>query len=898
MAKHQWPSKLGVLAPACALAIAYFLTARAGLLLSLSGSNASPVWIPAGIALAGMVHYGRSIWPAIWLASFAVELVSQQADSFSKAILALAISIGAPLEAVIGTTLIRMHADFSPSLEKKEDVARLLILGGPVACVISATLSIGLMSSLGVIHVQDAGAHWLAWWFGDTFGVLIFAPILLLWLQKENSTLKRRLLVTLPGLASFILAVISHYYLVQADQKQIKEDVRQQGVQLRWSTFNQVQGITNAVSALALLFEGSKVITPKDFERYASQFRNFHRDISGLGWAPYVDKASRSNFEHWASLLLEKDYQIRETLGQLQIPASERDFYVPVLYVTPNTDVTRAAQGFDLYSNDIRRSAILESMRKGDLTLTAPITLVGNYGKGAICIAPVYSSPPQSANSDQARQIMGFVVGSVQIGNLIDRLSQDINLELFHIEIFDITEPEQPEALFISRQSAPDNPLQDMFTQTMQMDISGRVWRISITPTHLFIKQDASITPWIALILAVLFGSLLTAVLLLETAHTVKIEKAVIDQSQRLVKAETRYQELFTGLKQVIFQADKSYQWRVLNPAWNGLTGENPEDAVGREMFHYFHPDDCDKLRDALQKIARLEESSLFLELRLNALQLERAPWVEVHLQRSKDASGKLDGYSGFIADISERKRLDILKTEFISTVSHELRTPLTAINGSLALLDSGRLGLLPDQARQMLHIAYSNCERLLRLINDLLDIQKIESGGLEFSFERLDLRDLIGEALSANQQLAEKASVTLAFEPPASPALVKADRDRLRQVLDNLISNAIKFSPADKTVSLTLNAHAHYWEVSVQDQGPGVPPEFRNKIFQKFAQADSSDTRLKGGTGLGLSISREIVQRHHGQIGYHSEPNCGATFYFRLHALTNGAVWEAQASS
>ncbi|WP_158304983.1 CHASE domain-containing protein [Hahella chejuensis] len=866
------------------------------MLLSLPGSNASPVWIPAGIALAGMIHYGRNIWPAIWLASFAVELVSQQADSFSKVMLALAISVGAPLQAFIGAALIRMRANFSPSLEKKEDVARLLILGGPVACVTSATISITLMTSLGVIHIRDAGAHWLAWWFGDTFGVLIFTPILLLWLRKENSTLKRRLLVTLPGLASFSLAVISHYYLVQADQKQVKEDVHQQGVQLRWSTFNQVQGITNAVSALALLFEGAKVIVPQDFERYASQFRNFHHDISGMGWAPYIDKANRSHFEHWASLLLEKEYQIHETLGQQQIPASERNFYVPVLYVTPNNELTRAAQGFDLYSNEIRRNAILKAMHNGDLTLTAPITLVGNYGKGAICIAPVYSTPPQTSNSDEARQVMGFIVGSVQIGNLIDRLSQDINLELFHIEIFDITDPEQPEALFISRQSAPDNPLEDMFTQTLQMEISGRVWRISITPTRLFIKQNASVTPWIALILAVLFSSLLTAVLLLETAHTVKIEKAVIDQSQRLEKAETRYQELFTGLKQVIFQVDKAYQWQVLNPAWSGLTGETPENAIGREMFHYIHPDDCDKLREALQKISRLEESSLFLELRLNALQLERAPWVEIHLQRSKDATGKMDGYSGFIADISERKRLDILKNEFISTVSHELRTPLTAINGSLALLDSGRLGLLPDQAKQMLHIAYSNCERLLRLINDLLDIQKIESGGLEFSFERADLRDLIEEALNANRQLAEKASVTLVFATPESPALVKADRDRLRQVLDNLISNAIKFSPADEAVTLTLNAHAHYWEVAVQDQGPGVPPEFRNKIFQKFAQADSSDTRLKGGTGLGLSISREIVQRHHGQIGYHSEANCGATFYFRLHALTNGATWDAQA--
>ena len=235
------------------------------------------------------------------------------------------------------------------------------------------------------------------------------------------------------------------------------------------------------------------------------------------------------------------------------------------------------------------------------------------------------------------------------------------------------------------------------------------------------------------------------------------------------------------------------------------------------------------------------------------------------------------------IRDISERKAADRLKNEFISTVSHELRTPLTSILGSLGLVKGGVAGEIPPQARAMLEIAHKNSERLVRLINDILDIEKIESGKMAFRLERAELMPLVEHAIDANRTYGEQFGVGFVVQEALPGVVVRVDPDRLTQVLTNLLSNAAKFSPRDRLVSVSVTRRGDQVRVAVSDTGPGIPQEFRHRIFQKFAQADSSDTRQKGGTGLGLSISKVIVERMGGRIGFETAPGAGTTFYFEL---------------
>lgn len=242
--------------------------------------------------------------------------------------------------------------------------------------------------------------------------------------------------------------------------------------------------------------------------------------------------------------------------------------------------------------------------------------------------------------------------------------------------------------------------------------------------------------------------------------------------------------------------------------------------------------------------------------------------------------------FTGIVRDITERKEAEKLKEEFVSTVSHELRTPLTSIRGSIGLLTGGMAGEFNDKAKQLLTIAHNNTERLLMLINDILDLSKIESGKMEFKFKELDVQAFLEQAIESNQGYATQHKATYVLQSSIKGALVLADEHRLMQVMSNLMSNAAKFAPDDGNVLISAARHHKQIRISVTDHGCGIPKELESKIFDKFTQADSSDTRQVGGTGLGLNITKAMVEKHNGRIAFVSELGVGTTFYFDIPEL------------
>ncbi len=258
-----------------------------------------------------------------------------------------------------------------------------------------------------------------------------------------------------------------------------------------------------------------------------------------------------------------------------------------------------------------------------------------------------------------------------------------------------------------------------------------------------------------------------------------------------------------------------------------------------------------------------------------------------VHSQgkTARDAHGEQVRIVGIMQDITERKKVEQLKEEFVSIVSHELRTPLTPITGVLGLLAGGGGGELSPRTHKMVDLALRNSHRLLYLIDDLLDIQKMSSGQMDFHMCELDLGEVVHESLRINVSLEHQNDIKFVFDNRAVGARVFGDKGRLIQVMTNLLSNAAKFSPRNSIVDVCVapSKTADAVRVCVRDEGPGIPEEFRARVFEKFAQADSSSTRKHGGTGLGLTICRSIIERLDGHIDFETQPGKGTTFFFEL---------------
>ena len=236
----------------------------------------------------------------------------------------------------------------------------------------------------------------------------------------------------------------------------------------------------------------------------------------------------------------------------------------------------------------------------------------------------------------------------------------------------------------------------------------------------------------------------------------------------------------------------------------------------------------------------------------------------------------------------TDAKSLSELKSGFVSSVSHELRTPLTSIMGSLGLLKSNIEDPSSEVSKRMLDIAYNNAERLLLLINDILDIEKIESGKMEFNFSKENINNLIKDCINKNNGLENKYQVSFNFTADYELPMISMDKNRIFQVLNNLMSNAAKFEPNGGVIEIESKLKNDKAYISITDHGSGIPDEFHDRIFQAFTQADTSNTKGVAGTGLGLSISKTIIEHHNGKINFKSVPNKLTCFYFTLPLSSN----------
>jgi len=330
-----------------------------------------------------------------------------------------------------------------------------------------------------------------------------------------------------------------------------------------------------------------------------------------------------------------------------------------------------------------------------------------------------------------------------------------------------------------------------------------------------------------------------------------------------------------------IYLKDAEGRYVLINRQYERLWGVTRESVVGK-LPGQIHGQEDFAAASRAHDLAVLEsgevierEDDVLIADGLHTLHMIKFP--------IRDAAGEISGLGAIATDVTESKKLERVKDEFISSVSHELRTPMACIVGALGLIHGGAAGRLPETAQSMLEITYRNCTRLVRLINNVLDIDKIESECSSFEMSRIQLAPLVSDAIESIAHYSSEYDVEVRLVEDSHSVEVKGDMDRLIQVLMNLLSNAIKFSPQSSLVGVRISRIDHSARVSVTDCGPGIPEDFRSQVFERFTQANRTDRRCRGGTGLGLSICKMIIDQHDGSIGFETEIGTGTTFYFDL---------------
>ncbi|MEM9904865.1 MAG: ATP-binding protein [Cyanobacteria bacterium P01_D01_bin.44] len=393
----------------------------------------------------------------------------------------------------------------------------------------------------------------------------------------------------------------------------------------------------------------------------------------------------------------------------------------------------------------------------------------------------------------------------------------------------------------------------------------------------------------------------------LRTAELTQANTALQQEikERKQVEAALRHSEeqlrlITNNLPVLIAYVDRRQRYRFNNQVYEQWLGQAPADIYGKSIktvmgAAYYQKIQTDVETALAGNQVTYESELIFKDGRCHSISVAYIP----HIEATGRSSSKIKGFFALTTDISDRKAIERMKDEFIAVVSHELRTPLTSIHGSLKLMATGRLGQLSEAGQQMLEVADENTDRLVRLVNNVLDLQRIEAGEVTMDTYACDAVELISQATEAMQTIARQQDIEI--QTQSTPISIWADPDYIIQTLTNLVSNALKFSTPGNIICLSVQPYFEPVSAAprskvkhpapsptmalfcVQDYGQGIPSDKLNTIFERFQQVDSSDSRKKGGTGLGLAICRKIVEQHGGQIWAESQISEGSCFYFTV---------------
>ncbi len=904
---------LRYLSQSLGLALSYLVTALLSLKLALPPGYATPLYPSAGLALAAMLGMGMRFAPALLLGSFATNMMIGTDVGAPSLVAALTAGTGSMLQAMLGAWAIRRWVARPLQLSEPRDLALFFGLGAGLACLVSPTFGAVSLLATGLISSAQFASTWGAWWLGDTMGVLIGAPIALTLLGRPRKAwAQRRLSLGLPMLVVTALVALAIVGVTQWEQQRAR------------SVFE--RDAANASNALELLLreplmalEGSHglvLVAPglsrSEFQRATSNFLPEKGPLLALGMARRVARADLGRFDASAQAEGMDHYRAhdRQLPGDMAMLAGED--MMAIRLIEPQAR-NAAALGVNIRSVPGSRAALARSVQSGQAVATPGIQLsqAAQNTTGVVVYQALFSGTP-STPAEREASLQGAVFATLRPDLLLQRVvaNSPTYLDLCLVDADPGAQRPRLAGKPGCEKQADGVPL-----KARRIAFGSRGWDIRVAAPEGIPIEDARSWPFA-------FGGLLSTgllgvLLLLVTGRAQRIEELVLARTAELKRevaereqstlaleaSEQRFRNIFEHAPIGIIFANVYGAIKDVNPHFCRLIGYSAPALRQLNSQAISHPDDrAEDLRLAQQllrgEIAQYRRHKRYIDAQGQVLQ------VRVLVSAQRNPEGKVSRLVGVVEDISDELKMqelartahaaaaaNLAKNEFLSRMSHELRTPLNAMLGFTQLLEIDSVDpLAPRQRSRTAQIQQAGWH-LLEMINDTLDLSRIESGALKLEPVQLSLARLLDEAQTLVEADAQARGLTITSDFAIDALYAHGDATRAKQVLTNLLSNAVKYNVEGGRIAVrTLRGPAAdgvaapWVELQIEDSGMGLTPEQLAGLFQPFNRLgrERGDTT---GTGIGLVIAKRLAELMGGSLTASSIAGQGSVFRLRLPA-------------
>ncbi|MEO7151521.1 MAG: CHASE domain-containing protein [Burkholderiaceae bacterium] len=900
----------GRLLPGLATAVAYALVGFAALRLAVPPGYASPLYPSAGIAVVAVLVYGRWMLPAVAFGALIVNLtLAIQHGQVGPAGWASAggTAASAALQAAVGALLVRRHVQQPLALAEARDVALFFFLAAPVACVVGATVSTLALGLSGVVPRSELALHWLTWWGGDALGTLIGAPIALALIGSPRSQwVPRRLTVALPLAAVTALLALGISQLARWDAERLRNAFERDAGIVSASLANRMLEPLHALEAL----RGFAVASPQlrrvqVHDVTAPWLRS--GNLQAMGWSAWVVRDQVPALEAAARAEGYDGYRVFDrgdpaTLAQrLMQPA------MALRYIEPLRG-NEGALGVDSTSIPVARQAILATIDSGEPAVSAGFRLTQHGLDGAptgvVFYQAVYAGNP---GNPAARRVALRGVAFVTLA--VDAVLDDALRQLpryLRVCVVDTTTATAPQRLG----GAPGcERRQPLLQRASALSLAGREWTLSVQADPADLPDARPIDTWLYSGIGLMSAAMLGALLLIVTGRTQRIAAAVSQRTADLQaevaeremaqaamrESEQRFRNIFNNVPIGVVYTDLQGNVKQANPQFLQLVNYTEAQLVSMPASDYTDEADYAQAAELTQQLID-GQIPIYRQHCRYLTRDGRTVWARATVSVLRDAEGAPQRIVRVMEDVTEHLRLqdaenarDVAeaanqaKSEFLSRMSHELRTPLNAMLGFAQLLEMDRRNPLAPHQRQWIAQVQRAGWHLLEMINDVLDLSRIESGNLRLQHEALNLTEIVNSAVAMTAASAEQRGIALRLDLAPGASTVLGDATRILQILINLLSNAVKYNHDGGRIDVASRLRgSDAVEIVVADTGLGMTSEQLAGLFQPFNRL-GRERSAQEGTGIGLVVSLRLAELMGGALEARAQPGAGAAFTLTL---------------